>query len=139
MVAAGADVVALDCTERPRHGEAPAVLIRRIRDELGAEVFADISTLEEGLKAADWRAHYVATTLSGYTAQTEPRPDQPDLALLEALATQLSLPIVAEGRFNSPDLVRRGFEAGAFAVVVGTMITNPREITRMFIKAGVPA
>jgi putative N-acetylmannosamine-6-phosphate epimerase len=46
---------------------------------------------------------------------------------------------VAEGRFNSPDLVRQGFEAGAFAVVVGTMITNPREITRMFIKAGVPA
>ena len=139
VVSAGADVVALDCTERPRHGEAPAVLIRRIRDELGAEVFADISTLDEGLKAADWGAHYVATTLSGYTAQTEPRPDQPDLALLEALATQLSLPIVAEGRFNSPDLVRQGFEAGAFAVVVGTMITNPREITRMFIKAGVPA
>ncbi|WP_108460583.1 N-acetylmannosamine-6-phosphate 2-epimerase [Devosia naphthalenivorans] len=139
VVAAGADVVALDCTERPRHGEAPAVLIRRIRDELGAEVFADISTLDEGLKAADWGAHYVATTLSGYTAQTEPRPDQPDLALLEALATRLSLPIVAEGRFNSPDLVRQGFEAGAFAVVVGTMITNPREITRMFIKAGVPA
>jgi putative N-acetylmannosamine-6-phosphate epimerase len=139
VVSAGADVVALDCTERPRHGEAPAVLIRRIRDELGAEVFADISTLEEGLKAADWGAHYVATTLSGYTAQTEPRPDQPDLALLEALATRLSLPVVAEGRFNSPDLVRQGFEAGAFAVVVGTMITNPREITRMFIKAGVPA
>ena len=139
VVSAGADVVALDCTERPRHGEAPAVLIRRIRDELGAEVFADISTLDEGLKAADWGAHYVATTLSGYTAQTEPRPDQPDLALLEALATRLSLPVVAEGRFNSPDLVRQGFEAGAFAVVVGTMITNPREITRMFIKAGVPA
>ena len=139
VVSAGADVVALDCTDRPRHGEAPSVLIRRIRDELGAEVFADISTLDEGQKAADWGAHYVATTLSGYTAQTEPRPDQPDLALLEALATRLSLPIVAEGRFNSPDLVRQGFEAGAFAVVVGTMITNPREITRMFIKAGVPA
>ena len=57
VVSAGADVVALDCTERPRHGEAPAVLIRRIRDELGAEVFADISTLEEGLKAADGGAH----------------------------------------------------------------------------------
>ena len=74
LVDAGADVVALDCTPRPRAGEAPKVLIRRIREELGAEVFADISTLEEGLKAADWGADYVATTLSGYTAATEPRP-----------------------------------------------------------------
>src|SRR5699024_6257012 len=101
-------------------------------------VFADISTLNEGLKAADWGAHYLATTLSGYTAQTEPRPDEPDLHLLEALARRVSVPVVAEGRVNTPAFVRQGFEAGAHAVVVGTMITNPREITRMFIRQGVP-
>ena len=139
IVAAGAEVVALDCTERPRDGEPPAVLIRRIRDELGAEVFADISTLREGLAAADWGAHYVATTLSGYTEATEPKPEEPDLRLLEALARKLAVPVVAEGRYNSPELVRQGFEAGAHAVVVGTMITNPREITRAFVKQGVPA
>ncbi|MFD1254076.1 Putative N-acetylmannosamine-6-phosphate 2-epimerase [Devosia equisanguinis] len=139
IVAAGAEVVALDCTERPRDGEPPAVLIRRIREELGAEVFADISTLREGLAAADWGAHYVATTLSGYTEATEPKPEEPDLRLLEALARKLAVPVVAEGRYNSPELVRQGFEAGAHAVVVGTMITNPREITRAFVKQGVPA
>ena len=139
IVAAGAEVVALDRTERPRDGEPPAVLIRRIRDELGAEVFADISTLREGLAAADWGAHYVATTLSGYTEATEPKPEEPDLRLLEALARKLAVPVVAEGRYNSPELVRQGFEAGAHAVVVGTMITNPREITRAFVKQGVPA
>lgn len=139
IVAAGAEVVALDCTERPRDGEPPAVLIRRIRDELGAEVFADISTLREGLAAADWGAHYVATTLSGYTEATEPKPEEPDLRLLEALARKLAVPVVAEGRYNSPELVRQGFDAGAHAVVVGTMITNPREITRAFVKQGVPA
>ncbi len=139
IVAAGADVVALDCTSRPRDGEPPQVLIRRIRDELGAEVFADISTVEEGLAAAGWGATYVATTLSGYTEATQPKPKEPDLALIETLAARLSVPIVAEGRFNTPERVRRGFEAGAYAVVVGTMITNPREITRMFVAEGVPS
>lgn len=139
IVAAGADVVALDCTPRPRDGEAPAVLIRRIREELGAEVFADISTLDEGLAAADNGATYVATTLSGYTEATQPKPDLPDLKLIEELTRRLRVPVIAEGRYNNPDLVRQAFEAGAHAVVVGTMITNPREITRMFVSGGVPA
>ena len=139
VVAAGATIVALDCTMRPRDGEPAAVLVRRIREELGAAVFADISTVEEGLAAADWGADYVATTLSGYTDLSPPKPEGPDLVLLETLARRLTVPVVAEGRFNTPGLVRQGFDAGAHAVVVGTMITNPREITRMFVQAGVPA
>ena len=139
VVAAGATMVALDCTKRPRDGEPAAVLVRRIREELGAAVFADISTVEEGLAAADWGADYVATTLSGYTDLSPPKPEGPDLVLLETLARRLTVPVVAEGRFNTPGLVRQGFDAGAHAVVVGTMITNPREITRMFVQAGVPA
>ncbi len=138
IVKAGAQIVALDCTERPRNGEHPRVLVRRIREELGAEVFADISTVDEGLAAADWGATYVASTLSGYTEATQPKPEAPDLKLLETLARRLSLPVVAEGRYNTPALVRQGFDAGAHAVVVGTMITNPREITRMFVAQGVP-
>lgn len=139
IVEAGAEIVALDCTMRPRNGQSPDVLIRRIREELRAEVFADISTFDEGLAAADWGATYVATTLSGYTDYTEPRPEHPDLDLLEKLARRLSIPVVAEGRYNRPEWVRRGFDAGAHAVVVGTMITNPREITKLFVRDGVPA
>jgi N-acylglucosamine-6-phosphate 2-epimerase/N-acetylmuramic acid 6-phosphate etherase len=135
---AGAEIVALDATSRPRDGAAPAELIRRIREELGREVFADISTLDEGLAAADWGATYVATTLSGYTEATQPKPREPDLRLVEALATRLSIPVVAEGRYDTPALVRQAFDAGAHAVVVGTMITNPREITRRFVEQGVP-
>lgn len=138
IVKAGAQIVALDCTERSRNGEHPRVLVRRIREELGAEVFADISTVDEGLAAADWGATYVATTLSGYTEATQPKPEEPDLKLLETLSHRLSVPVVAEGRYNTPALVRQGFDAGAHAVVVGTMITNPREITRMFVAQGVP-
>jgi N-acylglucosamine-6-phosphate 2-epimerase/N-acetylmuramic acid 6-phosphate etherase len=48
------------------------------------------------------------------------------------LAKHCKVPVIAEGRFNTPELARQALEAGAHAVVVGTMITNPREITRAF-------
>lgn len=134
LAAAGADVIALDCTPRPRQGDAPAEIIRRVRDELGLETFADIATLEEGVLAARMGATYISTTLSGYTDYTEPKPDAPDLELIRALVAHVSVPVVAEGRFNTPELARAAIEAGAHAVVVGTMITNPREITRGFAR-----
>jgi N-acylglucosamine-6-phosphate 2-epimerase len=134
LAKAGAGIIATDCTPRPRNGEKPEILVRRIREELGCEVFADISTLDEGLAAADMGATYVSTTLSGYTEYTEPKPEGPDLALIEALAARISAPIVAEGRYNTPELARAALDAGAYAVVVGTMITNPREITRAFAR-----
>jgi N-acylglucosamine-6-phosphate 2-epimerase/N-acetylmuramic acid 6-phosphate etherase len=132
LAEAEADIIAIDCTPRDRDGPPPAETVRRIVEELGLPVFADISTFEEGLAAEEMGAAYVATTLSGYTAYTEPKPALPDLALIEALAARVRVPVVAEGRFNTPELARAAIEAGAHAVVVGTMITNPREITKAF-------
>lgn len=133
---AGADIIGLDATPRPRDGEPVERLIGRIRTELGKEVFADIATLEEGRAAHAAGATYVATTLSGYTEQTAFRKTEgPDLELLSALVAEIPTPIVAEGRFDTPDLVAEAFRRGAHAVVVGTAITNPREITRKFVRA----
>jgi putative N-acetylmannosamine-6-phosphate epimerase len=133
---AGADIIGLDATARPRDGEPVELLIARIRIELDREVFADISTLEEGRAAHAYGATYVATTLSGYTEETASRKGEgPDLELLEALAAALPVPVVAEGRFDTPELVAEAFRRGAHAVVVGTAITNPREITRKFVRA----
>lgn len=128
---AGADVIALDATLRPRPGLSAAGLIQAVREELGRSVLADIATLEEGVAAAQAGADYVATTLSGYTAEA-PMMEGPDFALLEALAKALDRPVVAEGRFWTPQDVERAFALGAAAVVVGTAITNPREITKRF-------
>jgi len=133
---AGADIIGLDATQRPRDGEPVDRLIGRIRAELGKEVFADIATLEEGRAAHAAGATYVATTLAGYTEETASRKSEgPDLELLSALVAELPVPIVAEGRFDTPDLVAEAFLRGAHAVVVGTAITNPREITRKFVQA----
>lgn len=131
---AGASVVTLDATARPRPGGVTfAELASRIRGELGLPVMADVSSLEEGLAAEAAGADAVATTLSGYVDPAIPPPAEPDLDLVAALAESLGVPVVAEGRFNTPVLARAALEAGAFAVVVGTAITNPREITRWFV------
>jgi N-acylglucosamine-6-phosphate 2-epimerase len=133
---AGADIIGIDATPRPRDGEPVERLIGRIRAELGKEVFADIATLEEGRAAHAAGATYVATTLAGYTEETGSRTSEgPDLDLLSALVAEIPSPIVAEGRFDTPGLVAEAFRRGAHAVVVGTAITNPREITRRFVRA----
>lgn len=136
---AGADIIGIDATPRPRNGELVHRLIARIRAELGREVFADISNLDEGKAAHAYGATYVATTLSGYTEETAPNKGEgPDLELLSALVAALPIPVVAEGRFDTPDLVAEAFKRGAHAVVVGTAITNPREITKKFVQAAKP-
>jgi len=133
---AGADIIGLDATARPRDGEPVERLIGRIRHELGREVFADVATLDEGGRAHAFGATYVATTLSGYTEETASRKGEgPDLELLDALVAALPIPVVAEGRFDTPELAAEALRRGAHAVVVGTAITNPREITRKFVRA----
>ena len=87
-----------------------------------------------GLAAEQMGATYVSSTLAGYTDPSAPKADGPDLYLIEQLARRLTVPVIAEGRFDTPALARAAIDAGAHAVVVGTMITNPREITRSFAR-----
>lgn len=134
VVHAGADLVAIDGTDRPR----PVPLteqIRRIHDELGVAVVADVDGVDAGLAARDGGADLVATTLSGYTGGGGPVPDGPDLELVARLADKLDCPIVAEGRIRTPEQVRAAREAGAHAVVVGFAITNPMDITARLVAA----
>jgi putative N-acetylmannosamine-6-phosphate epimerase len=133
IVEAGADIVALDATKRPRPGNLSVrELIRKIRKELDVPVLADISTFEEGVEAAEAGADLVSTTLSGYTSYTLNRP-KPDLDLVAKLAKELSVPVIAEGHYDTPELARKALELGAYAVVVGNMIVNVRRITKRFV------
>lgn len=130
---AGADAIALDATDRPRPVPV-ADLIRYVHDELGKPVLADVSTLEEGLAAEAAGADAVAPTLSGYTG-AGPAPKEPDWALLQALLSQVRIPVIMEGRIWTPEDAARALELGAWAVVVGSAITRPQLITRRFAEA----
>ena len=129
----GVEIIALDATNRPRpNGVDLGELIHRIKNELGVLVMADIATFEEGVQAAKYGVDLVATTLSGYTTYS-PITKEPDYELIRKLKAAIDTPIIAEGRFVSPEDVKRGLEAGAHAVVVGKAITNVQFTTNMFI------
>jgi N-acylglucosamine-6-phosphate 2-epimerase len=130
VAAAGADMVAVDATLRPR---PDGVDLASLVASLPVPVLADVDCLEAGLAAGDAGAAAVATTLSGYTGAAAPAG--PDLHLVESLASALDCPVFAEGRIATPDQARAAFDAGAFAVVVGTAITDPVALTRGFAAA----
>lgn len=132
VAAAGADIVALDGTQRPRpDGRTLAETVAAVHDRTGKLVMADCSTYDEGLAAADAGADVVGTTLSGYTPYTT-KGDGPDLDLVARLAEALDRPVLAEGRIHTPDQAALAVAAGAWSVVVGTAITHPTSITRWF-------
>jgi len=134
IVEAGADVVALDGSAGARPGgESLGEIIRRINDELKVPVMADCSCLEDGLYADASGADVIATTLSGYTKHGRPAQPGPDLDLISQLVEHVQKPVIAEGRFHEPREVAEAFEHGVFAVVVGTAITRPGEITKRFV------
>ena len=130
---AGADIVAVDATDRPRPDDQPfAQTVAAIHEKTTALILADVSTLDEGLAAAEAGADAVATTLAGYTSPG-PGPDEPDLALLAALTARLDVPVIAEGRYRSGPDVQRAFDHGAHAVVVGNAVTSPLWLTRRLL------
>ncbi len=134
---AGCDYVAIDATPRPRPGGlALADLITFIHDQLGKPVLADVSCLEDARLAESLGADALSTTLAGYTAHGRPAMAGPDLEFLGALTQTARAPVLAEGRFWQPAEVAQAFALGAHAVVVGSAITRPWEITRRFVQAG---
>ena len=132
---AGADVIALDCTARPRPDHVSlADLLSRIQAELGLPIFADVSTLAEAQAAAQAGAAMAAPTLSGYT-EGSPALAGPDFSLLARMIDKLPIPVIAEGRIHTPEQARRALDMGAWSVVVGSAITRPRTITARFATA----
>lgn len=138
LMNAGCDMVAIDGTFRQREGMTGPGFIRTIKEGYHVLVMADIATFEEGLACAEAGADCLSTTLSGYTPDTKSmNTSAPNFALLQQLSSHFSnrLPVIAEGRFNTPELAAQAIETGAWAVVTGTAITRPQIITKWFYDA----
>ncbi|MDP9861535.1 MULTISPECIES: N-acetylmannosamine-6-phosphate 2-epimerase [Streptosporangium] len=139
VAGAGADIVALDGTARPRpDGRTLAQTVRAVRERTGRLVMADVSTYDEGVAAAGAGADLVGTTLAGYTPYSRGGPG-PDLDLVARLSRDLPVPVIAEGRIHTPEQAAEAIRRGAHAVVVGTAITHPASITRWFAQAAAGA
>lgn len=136
IVEAGSDIIAFDATHRERpDGVDLDDFVQRVKHYYpDIKLLGDVSTLEEGLYAERLGLDFISTTLSGYTKETE-HINEFDFQLLKQLVEKCETPIVAEGRVDTPEIAKRCLDEGAFAVVVGTMITRPQEITKRFVQA----
>lgn len=133
-IAAGADVVALDATGRPRpDGRTFEETVEALRGE--TLIMADCACMDDVRRAVAAKVDIISTTLAGYT-DDRPKTDGPDLEFVrEAVAEAGDIPVFCEGRIHTPQQAREAMDAGAFAVVVGTAITHPTSVTGWFCDA----
>ena len=135
VVNAGADVVAIDATDRPRpDGRTFAETVAAIRERAETLIMADCMTIDDIRNAVACGCDLVSTTLSHNKPAIETTLDEgPDVALLaQATAEFPDVPIICEGHVHTPADAKAAIDAGAWAVVVGTAITHPTSLTSWF-------
>ncbi|MDT8325580.1 MAG: N-acetylmannosamine-6-phosphate 2-epimerase [Bacteroidota bacterium] len=137
LLEAGADIVAIDATKRKRPGDLDGfIFFEQARKRFTAPLWADVANFREGVRAAEMGADIVATTLAGYTPGTVVQDYRtPDFTLIRELSSALTIPVIAEGRIWTPEDARRCTVLGAHAVVVGSAITRPQVIARMYVES----
>ena len=131
----GCEMVAIDGTLRFWDGLTGPEFIARMKEKHRKPIMADISCLKDAMNSAEAGADCLSTTLNGYTAETAADNDgKPHLELIKELSKKIKIPIIAEGRISSPEDAKAALDAGAFAVVVGTVITRPRVMTMKYVE-----
>lgn len=134
-VNAGADVVALDATDRPRpDGRTFEETVEAIRSQSDVLIMADCMTIEDIRRAVACGCDLVSTTLSHNKAAIDTTlEDGPDVPLLKQATSEFpDYPIICEGHVHTPADAKAAIDAGAWAVVVGTGITHPTSLTSWF-------
>lgn len=127
---AGADIIAVDGTNRSRPVDLESA-VKKIH-ELGCLAMADCSNLEEGLYCQKLGFDIIGSTMSGYTGGEIPA--EPDYQLVKDLK-QAGCFVMAEGRYNTPELAKKAIEIGADAVTVGSALTRLEHIVGWFVDA----
>ena len=155
VIEAGADILGMDCTPRGRTYDDINKMIGQIKKHYPAIlIMADLSTLEEGIKAEEMGVDIVSTTLSGYTPESlKIDPEQyrslvqnaspmdkipefgPDFELIKDLRKKVKVKINGEGRISEASQVVKAMQCGADMITIGAAITMPEKITGKFVNA----
>lgn len=131
LLGTGCEMIALDATKRKRpNNENIKDLVDAIHEK-GKLAMADVSTFEEGIEAEKIGFDCISTTLSGYTPYSK-QSNSVDFELLEELVKTVKIPVICEGRINTPEELKKAFDLGAYSAVVGGAITRPQQITKRF-------
>lgn len=136
LMEAKPDIIAMDATDRIRpDGSTIETFFPQIRAKYPKMMFmADCSSYEDGVRAERLGFDFVGTTLCGYTKETEGM-QIPCIPMIKRLAENLTIPLIAEGGIWEREQLREVLKSGAYAAVIGTAITRPRDITRRFVEA----
>lgn len=138
IIAAGAQVVAMELTQRARaDGTTDREMVEQVRTACSLPILADISTYEEAIAAEEAGADLIATTLVGYTPNSQPNRGF-DFDLLERICQSVKVPVIAEGHLTTPEEVQKAMRLGAHCAVVGSMISRPHLITKRFVESVMP-
>lgn len=133
---AGADIIALDCTNQITHEGRPAYeLLPIVKKEIPeAIIFADVSNYEEAKRAVEMGADIVGPTLYGYTEETK-HIESPDLREFARMCRDFGdqVCMMMEGHVYTPEEAMKCIYLGAHSVVVGSAITRPHLITKRFV------
>ncbi|WP_164667742.1 N-acetylmannosamine-6-phosphate 2-epimerase [Virgibacillus doumboii] len=129
------EVIALDSTVRTRpNNEKLKDLVQYIHEHSDTLVMGDIASLKDAEYAYESNVDLISTTLSGYTSDSQHNKG-PDFNLVERLCSLYKIPVISEGRIQTPEQAREMLELGAWSVVVGGAITRPQLITESFVSS----
>ena len=126
----GADIIAVDGTQRVRPVTIADALAKI--HQLDCLAMADCSNLQEGLYCQQLGFDIVGSTMSGYTGG--PIPQAPDFQLVKDFKAA-GMRVMAEGRYNTPELAAQAITCGADFVTVGSALTRLEHLTSWFTEA----
>ena len=137
LVSVGVEIIALDATLRARPNTVEINdFFKEIKEKYPNQLFmADIATLEEAKNAEKIGFDFVGTTLHGYTESTRNQniADE-NFKFLKEILENVKVPVIAEGKIDTPEKAKIVLEMGVMCVVVGGAITRPQLITKDFIE-----
>ena len=131
IINSGADIIAYDATNRKRPFPTKEIVLK-IKNA-NRLAMADCSNLDDAKNAILEGADIIGTTLAGYVGKQVKDTDKPNIKLVKEFK-KLNCFVMAEGRYNSPELAKKAIQAGADAVTIGSAITRIDNITSWFVK-----
>lgn len=136
LIESKCEMIAMDATSLKRpNGITLEQLVDYVKEKAPhVQLMADIATLEDAKQAERLGFDCISTTLHGYTEETAAHKlYDNDFAFLKEVLATVSIPVIAEGNIQTPEMFKRCMEIGAYSGVVGGAITRPRDITRGFV------
>lgn len=131
---AGAEIVAIDGTDRLINKEKANLIIPKIKAHFpDAIIFADVRDETDAVESLKLGADIVAPTFYRFKkdAKSADIPDWEMFAKMCHCCKDLGV-VMMEGKIWTPDDAIRAFHYGAHSVVIGSAITRPHLIMRRF-------